>query len=147
MDEANREISMARDYAWKYFELHANQRMSTFNFFLILSGLVLAGLAGCVAGGDKLRTPGIGLAIGLSIVSIIFFKLDQRVSFLLKRAEDALSELEISLPLCARLFRDEPAATEVARRQEAIWTYGKSFRGLFLVTFLVGPIAVIVMLR
>jgi hypothetical protein len=27
------------DHAWRYFELHASQRMSLFNFFLVLAAL------------------------------------------------------------------------------------------------------------
>lgn len=47
--------SAAREHAWKYVEIHAGQRMSIFNFFLVLSGLVLAGIAGCLSQGRAFR--------------------------------------------------------------------------------------------
>jgi hypothetical protein len=147
MSQAMEETAVARDHAWKYFELHANQRMSTFNFFLILSGLALAGLGACIAGGDTLRTPGMVLGLSLTVISAIFYKLDERVSFLVKRAERALAELEPSLPECAHLFKSEPAETAAAWRQRSIWTYGKSFRAVFWITALAGPVAVLAMLR
>jgi len=81
-------------HAGRYFELHANQRMSVFNFFLALSGVVSAGLAALVQGSAHLIFLGILLGLLLVLVSFIFWKLDQRVSFLIKHAEDALSELE-----------------------------------------------------
>jgi len=37
---------MGRDYAWGYFVVHADQRMKLFNFFLVLSGLILGALPG-----------------------------------------------------------------------------------------------------
>jgi hypothetical protein len=50
-------------HAWRYFELHANQRMSVFNFFLALSGVVSAGLAALVQGSAHLIFLGILLVI------------------------------------------------------------------------------------
>ena len=35
-----------REYAWNYFELHAKQRMSLFNYFVLIAALLTAGLAG-----------------------------------------------------------------------------------------------------
>jgi hypothetical protein len=34
-----------RDYAWSYFQLHANQRMTSFNFFVVIAALLTTGLA------------------------------------------------------------------------------------------------------
>ena len=34
-----------RTHSWQYFDLHANQRMSVFNFYLIFVGLLTGGLA------------------------------------------------------------------------------------------------------
>ncbi len=34
-----------RTHSWQYFDLHANQRMPVFNFYLIFVGLLTGGLA------------------------------------------------------------------------------------------------------
>ena len=146
-DLANDLNNVARQHAWKYFELHAAQRMSIFNFFLVLSGLVLAGIAGCISQGAKLKWEEIFLGVALMVVSLIFWKLDQRTAFLVKHAEKALVELEHDIPACARLFSTEPAATEQARREQAVWTYGLSFRLVFWITGLSGLSAVLLALR
>ena len=31
------------EYAWRYFKFHADQRLRTFRFYLILCGLILCG--------------------------------------------------------------------------------------------------------
>src|SRR5271166_5133933 len=94
------ETKAARDHAWRYFEMHAGQRMSLFNFYLVLSGLVIAGMAGIYV--NKFA-PLVGAAVSVTliVVALVFWKLDQRVSFLMKRAEIALAELEASFPSSA----------------------------------------------
>jgi hypothetical protein len=132
------DLSTAREHAWKYFEVHANQRMALFNFFIVLSGLLLTGIGVCITGADNLRIPGVILCVGLTFISLIFYKLDQRTRFFIKRAELVLAELEIELPVCARLFREEPGATQQAAKDEAVWTYGRSFRFVFWISGLIG---------
>ena len=80
-----------RNHAWRYFELHANQRIAVFNFFLVLSGLIAAGLAAAVQAAGLLLVVGAVLGLLLALVSFIFWKLDQRTSFLIKHAEQALA--------------------------------------------------------
>lgn len=141
MAEPNEEKAL--DHAWRYFELHANQRMAVFNFFLVLASLVSAGLAAAVQGSERLGVLGIVLGILLALVSFVFWKLDQRASFLIKHAESALVGLESILPTeNARLFLNEPALTKNASSSSTLWnrhwTYGRSFRLTFLVIGLFG---------
>ena len=136
----------AFDHAWRYFELHANQRMSVFNFFLVLGGLVAAGLAGIAQGPEKLAPVGAVLGLLLAVAAYIFWKLDQRVAFLIKYAEAALSELEKDLPTAAsKLFSNEPGLTRseqsAGNRWNRLWTYGRSFRVMFWVVGLIGVVA------
>ena len=39
------------EHAWKYFQLHAAQRIAVFNFFVAASGLQTAGLIYSLRGG------------------------------------------------------------------------------------------------
>lgn len=132
----------AFDHAWRYFELHANQRMAVFNFFLVLTGLTAAGIATSLQGAKTLGLLGVSLGLLMALVSFIFWKLDQRVSFLMKRAELAMSVLEADLPKAAKLFGDEPTVTSCACSSgnpwTRHWTYGRSFRVTFWITGIFG---------
>jgi hypothetical protein len=37
--------TQAREHVWKYFELHAHQRIAVVNVFLVISGALAAGMA------------------------------------------------------------------------------------------------------
>lgn len=131
------------EHTWRYFELHANQRMSVFNFFVVMSGALAAGVAASLQGSPKLAGVGIVLGTLLPLVSFVFWKLDQRVSFLIKHAESALADIEASLPAkSARLFSLEPASTVAAKQNVSPWvrqwSYGRSFRLIFVVMALFG---------
>ena len=134
MSESNKSHEML-EHAWRYFELHAKQRMSTFNFYVVLSGLVTAGLAVSFRGPGVLHLIGVASGMALALFSFVFWKLDQRVAFLVKHAENALVELEIAYPeASARLFTHEPSQTNAAQQGpfwRTIWTYGKSFPVVF----------------
>lgn len=87
-----------QEYAWKYFALHASQRMSLFNFFVGCSAVVTAALWGTL--NEKIQAYGIGIVLGilLPFTSFVFWKLDQRVSFFIKIAEEALKYVEQKFP-------------------------------------------------
>lgn len=132
-----------REHAWKYFELHANQRMVTFNYFIVVSGAIAAGLAATLQGTPRFAALGVALGGLLMLVSFVFWKLDQRVSFFVKRAESALCETESMFPVAAaQLFLSEPQATQAAAsarsRWHRHWTYGRAFRLVFCAMALSG---------
>jgi hypothetical protein len=132
------DLQKSLDHAWRYFELHANQRMAVFNFFLVLSGLVSAGLASAIQGSVRFSILGVVLGLLLSLVSFIFWKLDQRVCFLIGHAERNLAKLESMIPnFPVPLFYQEPGLTNVAKstgsRWARLWTYGLSFRVTFVI--------------
>ena len=125
----------ARDHVWGYFELHAGQRLTMFNFFVVLSGLVTAGLGATMQGSPHMAVLGIMLGVVLMLLSFVFWKLDQRSSFLVKHAEDAAIEIEKHLlPLAGQLFAHEPARLQsivAGRCLSGIWTFGRSLRFAF----------------
>jgi hypothetical protein len=97
------------EHAWRYFAIHAQQRLSLFNYFLLASGSVAAGLAACLQRSGLFQVLGTALGALLTLISFIFWKLDQRSSFLVKHAEDALAELESTFPnSLAKLVYREP---------------------------------------
>ena len=124
----------ALDHAWGYFELHANQRVTIFNYFVVFSGLLVTGMV--AAGQTSPRFAFVGVVLGFLLcgLSYIFYRLDQRVSFLIKNSEDVIKNLE---PSTAALFSDEVRLTSDAKRQ-GLWTYGRAFRTMFFVMAIVG---------
>ena len=76
-----------RNATWEYFKVHAQQRMSLFNFFVVFSSLATTCLVATFREETRAHMLGVGLGILLMVVSFIFWKLDERVRFLIKHAE------------------------------------------------------------
>jgi len=128
----------ASEHAWRYFEIHAGQRMSMFNYFIVLSGLLLTGIAGTLQASPRLAAIGIALGLLLALLSFLFWKIDQRAAFLVKHAEAAHILAEVALlPVDARLFSNEAAlhaaAAELHKGYRKPWTFGSSLRLAFAV--------------
>ncbi|AHZ73256.1 hypothetical protein OU5_P0004 (plasmid) [Pseudomonas mandelii JR-1] len=136
--EANEKIDRSMEHAWKYFELHAQQRMTVFNFFLAISGLIAAGIGVSLQQGAKFSAFATLLGIFLSLVSFLFWKLDKRVSVMIKRAESALCYIEQSgiIPE-ASIFSSDDKITR-SKGFMSVWTYGKCFRVSFFTVGIIG---------
>jgi hypothetical protein len=130
------------DHAWKYFTIHAQQRLLLFNVFMVSSGAIVAGLAACFQKSGLFTVLGAVLGGILTLNSFVFWKLDQRSAFLVKHAEDALIEFENTFPNpTTRLVYREPLKT--ASREQGffatrMWTYGSVFRFVFVTMAIVG---------
>jgi hypothetical protein len=134
-----------RDYVWSYFQLHAAQRMSTFNFFIVISALLTTGLAGTFVKDFQWDLVGAALSFGLMIVSFVFWKLDQRVRFLIKHAESALKEIEEKWKdeiiregvFLANLFSEEEVKTdrERERKDYRFWSWHLSYADCFEIVY------------
>ncbi len=87
-------ITDYRDHLWDYFSLHAEQRLKTFHFYLILEtalmGAVLIANKNEIAGNKFLLI----LGVLMTAFSIIFWKLDQRTRYLIKVSEEGLRGFE-----------------------------------------------------
>lgn len=103
------ELKDQMEYAWNYFKLHAGQRMSLFNFFVVMSALLTGGLVRSLNNDFEYPFIGLVLGLGLIVVSFIFWKLDQRVRYLIKLAETALKKIESCL-LAEEESKDNPLA-------------------------------------
>ncbi len=67
-----------RKQAWDYFAMHSNQRLTTFNFYIIISSVIMSALFTTLQ--DNYQVPRVGLALGvlLSFFSFIFWTVDNR---------------------------------------------------------------------
>jgi hypothetical protein len=89
MDESTR--SRMREYAWNYFQFHAEQRMKTFDFFLIIAGAIIAGFLTTVHD-ERLVAAALGFLLGF--MSLVFGKLEKRNRELVRNGEAALKYLD-----------------------------------------------------
>lgn len=93
MMEANKTKSaddVLRKLAWDYFQLHSSQRLTTFNFYLVISSVVAAGLVSTFQKDYRMPRGGILLGCLLLFFSFVFWMLDRRNRTLIKNAEAAL---------------------------------------------------------
>jgi hypothetical protein len=88
------------DYAWGWFQYHASQRLTAFNFFLVIVGFLLVGYAQAIL--NRWDAFGVGLGVIGLCISIGFFALDVRNRELVNLGRDALRTLEetIGASLC-----------------------------------------------
>ena len=82
------------DHLWKYFEIHSQQRMTLFNFYIVICGVISSVIGYGIQSTKDLISLEITLCILLTSFSFLFYKLDQRTSFLIKRSEKALVNFE-----------------------------------------------------
>jgi hypothetical protein len=144
MDEKKREE--LRDQAWKYFSLHADQRLKTFNFYLILCTIIAGGLLALI---KDARDPRIAIPVALLLpsLSLVFWKLDTRNRQLVDHSQNALMFFEDDptlkgsdgTPHVAQIFLFEKHYTELNRP----WTYRGCFNAVFLIVGLAGFVTAI----
>jgi hypothetical protein len=108
-------LSDSKKRAWDYFQLHASQRLTTFNFYIVISSLVITGILGTYQKDYRAPILGVGLSLLLTLWSVLFWKLDQRNRFLIKNAEAALKHFE---ELEASGTGTEPDVNQIFLREE-----------------------------
>ena len=84
MNKGSNELSPRemQQYVWCYFELHANQRMSVFRFFIGLATFLTASLLTAAVQQHDVAGAVLGALLGL--VSFVFWRLDERTCFLIR---------------------------------------------------------------
>jgi len=142
-----------RDYAWNYFELHAEQRLKAFQFYISLSTAVIAGFLLLLRYGQAHKWVAL-LGLLLAFLSFVFWKLDIRTKGLVKNAEEALKFLDAQhaladigeLPHPLRIFARDDKLNK-AKDHKAIWsghfTYSRCFGWVFTMFAIAGVLACI----
>ena len=106
-----------KQQAWNYFALHAQQRLTTVNFYLVVATTLTA--AAVASFGENFGFPGLRLPTGLllSLLSFVFWRLDFRNRELIEAAETALRCLEGSGPV-----------GDINREPPAEWLFTREYR-------------------
>lgn len=135
------DFNRANEHVWRYFELHAQQRMTVFNFYIAITGLLAAGIGFTLQQGEKYALFTSLMGIFVSFISFIFWKLDQRVSMLIKNAELALMNLECKfLNTELRMITKDKDNNSLNLGMQSVWSYGKCFRISFFIVGVTGII-------
>ena len=142
-----------RNYIWNYFQLHASQRLTTFNFYIVISTLMMSGFFVVIQ-----SIPGLGLILGMitTLMSFVFWKLDVRNKQLIKNSENALKYIENTDSIAEteearvlNIFRYEEAQTKRIRERRFIapwkwfFSYSTCFNIVYAVFALLGLIGLI----
>lgn len=140
-----------RQYVWDYFQLHATQRLKTFEFYIVIATVLLSGYVVSLKE-DNLMPIGIALGILLTILSFVFWKLDVRNKQLIKNAEQALKTIEEELisesaggvPHNFKLFNYDDFKVQQERNKTRVlfwhkhFSYSNCFNIMFIVFAILG---------
>ncbi|WP_228704709.1 hypothetical protein [Acinetobacter haemolyticus] len=77
---------------WNYFQIHSQQRMSIFNFYIVITIAMFSSFGFFLS--EHVYIFGCLISILIIAVNFSFFKLDERTSFMLKEVEVKLREWE-----------------------------------------------------
>lgn len=132
MDDG-RSLEMALNRASSWFQIHADQRLKLFNFYVVFFLGLLAGYATTFKDGAYY------LAAVVSFLSLIitfaFKQLDCRSGQLVKHAECALKVIEERIDNAIHI--DEINLVRRANGERGFWSYRKVFNLIFIVSAIV----------
>ncbi len=129
----------AYELLWNYFQIHSQQRMSIFNFYIVITIAMFSSFGFFLS--EHVYIFGCLISILIIAVNFSFFKLDERTSFMLKEVEEKLREWELNnIDEAYRIFNDEEINFKACRSRstyyidfEKNYTYGEIFRFTFRV--------------
>lgn len=148
-------IEVLHKQALNYFNSHASQRLTVFNFYIALSSFTAAGYFASFKPDSNLESARLLLAFLLCFFSFLLWMLDRRVKVFIKIAERALIHFESLEPCNAegKVFTLEDTETKAHRKIMSGWhramfwriplSYSKCFNLVYLVFFLIGACALL----
>ena len=145
--------------SWDYFEIHAAQRLTTFNFYIVLSSVIASALFTILPNSQASHVSCI-LGFLLIFFSFIFWKLDSRNKDLIKGAEAAIKYFERNSdikdaneePHVTKIFLREEFLTSKRRQKKSIFfwknylSYSNCFNIIFIVFGSVGLVGIVLSL-
>lgn len=125
------------DIAWKYFDLHAKQRTTMFQFFTAMVPVVVGGYFYLAKDHAYFGTLMVVACIGLAL-SLGFWLIDKRNEQLVNISRKHICELEAAI-----LYRDGayPGVFNTADRAKAPWFGLARFRCIMSVLYILATVA------
>jgi hypothetical protein len=148
--ESDEEDSFLRKQAMDYFNTHAAQRLTIFNFYIGLSSVTATGYFASFKSDSDLQWARALLAFLLCFFAFVFWKLDQRTKAMIKNAEDALKYFEKpqAHPVHAKVFLHEEMKTDARSKAVQGWrvimfwrwqmSYSDCFHVVYSMFFVIG---------
>jgi hypothetical protein len=158
MDTLQASNESSRKQAWDYFQMHSSQRLTTFNFYIVISSVITTALFSTFQKDYKVPVLGIPLGLLLLLFSYVFWKVDLRNRQLIKGAEAALKYFESTSgledkegePHVAKIFQHEEYATQKRKSGSSMlpwksyYSYSNSFNRIFLGFAAVGLLGAVI---
>lgn len=85
-------LKLRSQLAWNWFEFHSRQRISMFNYFLLITGILVNGYAAAVR--DRLTGMSIGICAFGFVQALCFLMIDVRSRNMIHYGESVLEKLE-----------------------------------------------------
>ena len=130
------------EYAWNYFEIHAEQRLKTFNFYIVIMTLLVGSGATLIS--TKYYLFSIIILLLIIFFSFIFWKLDLRNKELIHNAEENLQIQENELIIKPfQKEKENKLRNDENNRNKFIkyhYTFSESFNLVFFVMGFVGTL-------
>ena len=123
----------AADQLWKFFEVHASQRMSHFRFFIVMVSVFFAGIG--VLSKENTYLLLTLLSAFFLVTTFVFQSLDNRTRELLRLSEAHLVEYQSYLS--GALDSKSVKIIEESNRSRTL-SYTKSFRIMYAAAYIVG---------
>lgn len=118
-------------FVWDHFKFNAEQRLKSFNFFLLLAIFANGGVFAAIQNKASSHVL-VGLGLFLVLLAVVFWIADARSRQLIQLTIPALKEIELQFPEPYRLFHIDAA------KQGRIMRYTFAFRLLLLCQLLFG---------
>lgn len=159
MKMQNEAIAIARDHAWNYFSLHAQQRISVFQYFISIETALITAAIITIQYRKDFGDPTWPIVLGPAIIlfSFVFWKIDQRTRDLIDKAESSLRQIEVeikkNLPTSISLpFTEDPQSkNSVEFRAFPLipgrLTYSQSFGTIYSISALFGALFLVISLK
>jgi hypothetical protein len=89
-------LQITREHSWNYFALHAQQRISVFQYFITIETALITAAIISIQYRNDLNNPKWAIFMGPMIIlfSFVFWKIDQRTRDLIQKAECSMQEIE-----------------------------------------------------
>ncbi|WP_395746629.1 hypothetical protein [Prosthecobacter sp.] len=126
------------DYAWKHFALIADQRIKTFNFYIIVLLAAFGGTISNLVRSDLPRHDFCLIGFAHICAAVIFWAIDSRSCRMLQVAVDALTEIESSPAFEGKI---KLMLEDRKRNKHGLWhllSYRVAFKATFVLQLIFG---------